>query len=136
MTRFQKWFFKEFQSPFLHGIAFKKFERRNYKKAAELLENLCRYNEDEENREYTYRTLGHCYLCMGKINSAIKWLSKSYDIYQTNIISKQDSTYLRCYGELVDIYCYALERSGKKEIAKIIKLNYNKEQLTMQMKLT
>ncbi len=132
MTRLQKWFFRKFKSPFLHGIAFKKFERKNYKRAAEILENLCKYNDDEENREYTYRTLGHCYLSMGKTNKAIKWLSKSYDIYQTNIFTKKDSTYIRCYRELVDIYCNALERSGKKEIANVIKSNYSREQLTMR----
>ena len=78
MTRFQERLFRNFKSPFLHGIAFKKFEKGNYKKASEILEYLCKFNEDEENREYTYRTLGHCYLCMGNINRAIKWLSKSY----------------------------------------------------------
>ena len=129
MTRLQKWFFTEF-SKYYHMIAFRKFERGNYKKAAKILEMLCQYNEDVEYREYTYRALGQCYLCMGKIDSAIKWLSKSYDIYRAKIISEKGATYLRDYGELVGIYCNALELGGKKEISRIIRSNYYEDQLT------
>ena len=62
MTAPRKWLFRTFKSPLLHGQAFKRFGRKDYSGAAEILERLCMDNEGEENIEYTYRTLGHCYL--------------------------------------------------------------------------
>ena len=62
MTALCEWVFRYFKSPFLHGKAFKRFACKDYPKAAEILQRLCKGNENEQGIEYTYRLLGECYL--------------------------------------------------------------------------
>ena len=91
-------------------------ECKNYIGAAKILEELCKY-EKHENIEYSYRALGHCYYELGSYEKALNWFSKSYELYRSNILLKNDSTYKECYRELVHLYCATLEKEGKMELS-------------------
>jgi tetratricopeptide (TPR) repeat protein len=78
-------FIKECRSAFYHGIAFKKMELGKYEIAANLLEKLCQYFPEDNNIEYSYYSIGQCYFQMGKLETALSWLSKSYEQYRKNI---------------------------------------------------
>jgi tetratricopeptide (TPR) repeat protein len=99
-------------------------ERKNYIGAAKILERLCE-DDQGDNIEYSYYSLGVCYYAMGNYGKALNWFSKSYKLYRQNVTSKTDPKYENL-RELVPLYCYALKRDGKAELAKGIQADLKK----------
>jgi tetratricopeptide (TPR) repeat protein len=122
MARFLKRFFRNTWSAFLHGKAFKRMECKNYIGAAKILEKLCE-DDQEENIEYSYYSLGLCYYALGNYEKALNWCSKSYKLYRQNVTSKTDRKY-ESFGKLSPPYCYTLKRDGKRELAKVIQAEF------------
>ena len=98
-------------------------ELKRYAEAVKIFHHIIEI-EDGRTSAYTYQSLGHSYLLMNMIPDAIKWLSKADEIYQIDLQKKQRSSYHDLYREFLDIYCYALTKDGKKELAKSIKAKY------------
>jgi tetratricopeptide (TPR) repeat protein len=125
MIQFLKRYFKKGHSAFLHGKAFKKMECKNYIGADKILEKLCQDDQDD-NIEYSYYLLGRCYYALGNYKKALNWFAKSYKLYRQNVSAKSDSTYEKCYRELVALYCYTLKKEGNIELAKQIQSDLKK----------
>jgi tetratricopeptide (TPR) repeat protein len=110
-------FIKECRSAFYHGIAFKKMELGKYEIAANLLEKLCQYFPEDKNIEYSYYSIGQCYFHMGKLETALSWLSKSYELYRINIQANQNFRYLSAYRDMLNLYCKALRINRQEGLA-------------------
>ena len=110
------------KSAFRHGKAFKRMERGKYESAARLLESVCNEVPEHTNSEYTYYNIGECYFRMGKLDTALIWLSKSHDQYSNHIDSNKDVRYLRAYRDMLQLYCKALRINHQNELADKISL--------------
>ncbi len=61
MALLEKWFFNRIKSAYLHGVAFKKMELREFANAVKIFKELIDI-EDGKTSAHTYQSLGHCYL--------------------------------------------------------------------------
>lgn len=117
-------FYKDSKSALYHGKAFKKMELGRYESAARILESVCQENPDSPNIEYSYYSIGQCYFRLGKLKTALTWLSKSYDLYRKNIKKNRNFRYRTGYQDLIQLYCKALRIDHQIELAdKIIHEN-------------
>jgi len=108
---------KSYKGAFLSGKVFKRMEKGNYRGAAIILMEICREIPDEENIEFLYYALGQCHYKLGQLKTSIKWLSKSYDLYQKGMVTNSSHRYLRCFRDVVELYCKALRIDGNADIA-------------------
>lgn len=108
---------KEYKSAFYHGKAFRKMELGQFESAAKILESICRDNPREPGNEISYYFIGQCYFRMGKIDLAINWLSKAYDLFNIKIIENRSYRYLRNYRDMLQMYCTALRIKGETVLA-------------------
>ena len=117
-------FFKDCKSALNHGKAFKRMELCRYESAARILESACQEHPSSPNIEYSYYSIGQCYFRLGELLTALKWLSKSYELYRNNTQVNRDHRYLSGYRDMLQLYCKALRISRQNELAdKIIHEN-------------
>ncbi len=113
-------FIKECRSAFYHGKAFKKMELGKYEIAANLLEKLCQDFPEDNNIEYSYYSVGQCYFRIGRLDTALSWLSKSYELYRKNIKENRNYRYLSAYRDMLQLYCKALRINRQEGLAEKI----------------
>lgn len=92
-------------------------ELGRYKVAATILEKMCEYNPEDHNIEFSYYSIGQCYFRMGKLETALHWLSKSYDLYRNNIQERKSFTHFKTYRETIQLYCKALRINLQDNLA-------------------
>jgi len=105
------------RTAFLHGKAFKRIEKENYKGAANILEKICHENTNDQNSEYVFYCLGLCHFQLGNLITAREWLTKSYDLYKKNIITDTSIRYRRWFRDLAELYCKVLRIDGSDDLA-------------------
>ena len=100
-------------------------ENGQFESAAKIFESICRENPKEPGNEISYYFIGQCYFRMGKIDLAINWLSKAYDLFNIKLIENRSYRYLRNYRDMLQMYCKALRINGETALAD--KLIYEKD---------
>jgi tetratricopeptide (TPR) repeat protein len=74
-------------------------------------------NPDFENSEYLYYSLAQCHYKLGQLKTAIKWLSKSYDMYRTGVQKNNSQRYISSSRAALELYCKVLRIDGNTALA-------------------